>query len=105
MEVLVEPVGLSPLQAIACATANGAIALRMEGEVGTLVPGMVADVLVVDHNPAADVTVLADRANLRSVISRGQSVDLDRPRPISSPISDEKVANWAASSLTSDLIE
>ena len=38
MEVLVESVGLSPLQAIACATANGAIALRMEGEVGTLAP-------------------------------------------------------------------
>ena len=72
---------------------------------GTLAPGMAADVLVVEGNPATDVTVLADRANLRSVISRGELVDLDRPWPTRAPISGEKVANWAASSLTSDLIE
>ena len=104
MEVLVESVGLSPVQAIACATANGAIALRMEGEVGTLAPGMAADVLVVDGDPATDVTVLADRSNLRSVISRGQPVDLDRPWPTRAPIPGEKVANWAAQILTRDLL-
>ena len=76
----------------------------MEGELGTLASGMAADVLVVDGDPAADVTVLADRANLRSVISRGQLVDLDRPWPTRAPIPGEKVANWAASLLTSDLI-
>ena len=105
MEVLVESVGLSPLQAISCATANGAIALRMEGEVGTLAPGMAADVLVVDGNPATDITVLAHRSNLRHVISRGQPVDLNRPWPTRSPISGEKVANWAAQILTSDLVD
>ena len=50
--MLVESVGLTPLQAIACATVNGAIDLRMEGEVGTLAPGMAADVLVVDGDSA-----------------------------------------------------
>ena len=60
--------------------------------------------LVVNGNPAADVTVLADHANLRHVISRGQPVNLDRPWPTRSPIPGEKVANWAASILTSDLI-
>ena len=95
MEVLVESVGLSPVQAIACATANGAIAPRMEGEVGTL---------VVDGDPVADVTVLADWSNLRSVISRGQPVDLDRPWPTRAPIPGEKVANWAEQILTRDLL-
>ncbi len=100
MEVLVESVGLSPIEAIACATANGAIALRMESEVGTIEPGMAADVLVVEGNPAADVTVLGDRSNLLRVISRGRPVDLNRPWPTRSPISGEKVANWAAQILT-----
>ena len=95
-----ESVGLSPIEAIACATANGAIALRMESEVGTIEPGMAADVLVVEGNPAADVTVLGDRSNLLRVISRGRPVDLNRPWPTRSPISGEKVANWAAQILT-----
>ena len=54
---------------------------------------------------SSDVTVLADRSNLRHVISRGQPVDLDRPWPTRAPISGEKVANWAAQILTSDLVD
>ncbi|WP_420640010.1 amidohydrolase family protein [Candidatus Poriferisocius sp.] len=104
MEVLVESVGLSPIEAISCATANGATALRMEGEVGTLMPGMAADVLVVDGDPSTDVTVLGDRTNLRHVISRGLPVDVTRPWPTRRPIPGEKVANWAAQILTSDLV-
>ena len=71
----------------------------MEGEVGTLAPGMAADVLVVDGDPAADVTVLADRSNLRSVISRGQPVDLDRPWPTRAPIS--RTRRWPTGLLRS----
>ena len=54
---------------------------------------------------ATGVTVMADRANLRSVISRGLLVDSDRPWPIRGSISGEKVANWAAQILTRDLLE
>ena len=80
MEVLVEAMGLTPLEAIRCATYNGARALRMdEGTIGVVAPGAAADVLVVRGDPSQDVTVLGDRANLCHVISRGRPVDLDRP--------------------------
>ena len=100
MEVLVEALGLTPLEAITCATKNNAKAMRMEGQLGVIAPGYRADVLVVDGDPSVDVTVLQDRSNLRAVISRGRQVDLDRPWPERGRIAGEKVGNWAAEVLT-----
>ena len=54
---------LSPLQAITCATKEGARALRLNGRVGTVETGMLADVIVVDKDPLQDVTVRG-RTNL-----------------------------------------
>ncbi|MEZ5142675.1 MAG: amidohydrolase family protein [Acidimicrobiales bacterium] len=90
MEVLVEALGLSPLEAISCATRNGAIALRRPlDSIGVIATGAAADVLVVDGDPAADVSVLGDRRRLRHVFSRGRAVDLDRPWPERSPAHGE----------------
>ncbi|MGB0113538.1 MAG: amidohydrolase family protein [Ilumatobacteraceae bacterium] len=100
MEVFVQELGLSPVEAISCATRNNAIAMRMQGELGVVEPGARADLLVVDGDPAADVTVLQDRSRLRAVISRGAAVDLDRPWPQRRSIPREKVSNWAAEILT-----
>ena len=100
MEVFVDVLGLTPLEAITCATANGAIAMRRPDEIGVVAPGCVADLLVVDGDPSLDVTVLADRRNLRAVISRGQPVDLDAPWPERGPLPDERVAGWAEEVLT-----
>lgn len=101
MEVLVEEMGLTPLEAIRCATHNGALALRMEpGAIGVIAPGAKADVLIVDGDPSIDVAVLGDRSNLRHVISRGRAVDLDRPWPERRQLPGEKVGQWAAELLT-----
>lgn len=100
LEVFVEELGLSPVEAIACATRNNALAVRMEGEIGVVAPGYRADVLVVDGDPASDVRVLQDRRNLRAVISRGIPFDLDQPWPQRRRIPGEKVGNWAAEILT-----
>jgi imidazolonepropionase-like amidohydrolase len=101
MEVLVEAMGLSPLEAIRCATSNGARALRRdEGTIGVIAAGAAADVLVVRGDPAHDVTVLGDRSNLRHVISRGRAVDLDRPWPRRDPLPGEKIGQWATELLT-----
>jgi imidazolonepropionase-like amidohydrolase len=103
LEVLVESVGLTPLEAIGCATANGALALRREpGTIGVVVEGAAADLLVVAGDPSTDVTVLAYRSNLEAVISRGRRVDLDRPWPERRPLPGEKVANWSAELLTQE---
>jgi imidazolonepropionase-like amidohydrolase len=50
--------GLSPLEAITAATATNARALGLDGEIGTLVRGRQADLLIVDGDPAGDITAL-----------------------------------------------
>ncbi len=100
MEVLVDALGLSPLEAITCATRNNAIAMRAEGELGTVEAGCRADVIVVDGDPLADIRVLNDRTRLTAVISRGRAVDLDRPWPEWTPVRGWKVGAWAERSLT-----
>ncbi len=103
-ELLVTEVGLTPLQAITCATHNGAFALRWdEGTIGVVAEGAAADLIVVAGDPAADVGLLGDRANLRHVISRGVPVDLDRPWPERRPLPGEKVGLWSERPLTWDL--
>jgi imidazolonepropionase-like amidohydrolase len=104
MEIFVDVMGLSPLEAITCATANGHRALRMdEGSIGVVAPDAVADVIVVDGDPSTDITVLGDRSRLRHVISRGVPVDLDRPWPVRSPLPGEKIGQWSTELLTWDL--
>ncbi len=103
LEVFVEELGFSPLEAITSATSNGALAMRMEGEVGVVAPGYRADVLVVDGDPSADVRILQDRRRLAAVISRGVSIDLESPWPERRRIPGEKVGNWAGEVLTAEL--
>ena len=106
MALLVEHLGLSPLDAISCATRNGAIALRRPlDSIGVIAPDAAADVLVIDGDPSVDVTVLGDRRRLRHVFSRGSAVDLDRPWPERDPLPGEKVASWSTRPLTWDLVE
>ena len=82
MEVFVRELGLTPLQAIQCSTQANAFAMRMAGKVGEVLPGRLADLLIVDGDPATDVTVLGDPACLKQVLLGGRSVDLtpDAPR-------------------------
>jgi imidazolonepropionase-like amidohydrolase len=104
VELLVSAVGLTPLEAIRCATANGAIALRCEmGTIGVIAEGAAADVLVVDADPTRDVAVLSDRRNLRQVISRGRAVDLTGPWPDRRALPGEKAGVWAAELLTREV--
>ena len=102
LEVFVNELGLTPTEAITCATKNNAIAMRMDGELGVVAEGYRADVIVVDADPSADVTVLQDRSKLRAVISRGAAVDLSQPWPERGRLAGEKVANWADDILTWD---
>ena len=100
MEVFVEELGLSPLEAISCCTKQGAIAMKKVGRLGVVAEGYLADVLVVDGDPSRDVTILQDRSRLAAVISRGQSVDLSGEWPTRGRIPGEKVGNWAGEILT-----
>lgn len=105
VEVFVKHLGLTPLQAITCATKEGSRCLRLHGKVGTLEVGMLADVIVVDSDPLKDVRVLNDRKRLRHVVSKGRQVDLSTPWPTRGHFPGEKVGNWTTRPLTYDLAQ
>ncbi len=103
LEMLVDYMGFSEMDAIIAGTANGAMALQMEGEIGKLLPGYKADVLVVDGDPLADVRILQDKSKLAHVISRGKRVDTERPLPERKIYPQEQVRFLAACPLTQSL--
>ena len=64
-------VGFTPLQTITCATKNGAEIMGRGDEFGTLEPGKLADVLVVDGDVLADIAILEDRTRFLAVLQGG----------------------------------
>jgi len=105
IEVFVKHLGLTPLQAISCATKENGRALRLDGKVGVLQEGMLADIIVVDGDPVQDVRVLNDRTRLRHVVSKGKQVDLNVPWPTRAPFYGEKVGVWTAVPLTQEVAQ
>ena len=67
----VKDVGLTPLEVIKCATKTGAEIMGRAAEFGTLEPGKLADVLIVDGNPVTDIAVLENRAKFIAVMQGG----------------------------------
>jgi imidazolonepropionase-like amidohydrolase len=64
-------VGFTPLQVLTCATKTGAEILGRGDELGTLEPGKLADVLVVEGDVLADISRIEQRDNLRIVMQGG----------------------------------
>ena len=67
----VKHVGLTSLQTITCATKTGAEIMGRDKEFGTLQTGKLADVLVVDGDVLADISILEDRSQFIAVIQGG----------------------------------
>ena len=63
--------GMSTREALLCATRDGGAAFDPGGSTGTLEAGKLADLVVVDGDPVADVTVLQDPARIAAVMKGG----------------------------------
>jgi imidazolonepropionase-like amidohydrolase len=68
LEILVEA-GISPLEVIKIATRNGAQALGIENDVGTIEPGKQADMIILSDNPVDEIS---NTKKIEAVINNGQ---------------------------------
>jgi imidazolonepropionase-like amidohydrolase len=66
--------GLPPMEALMAATATGAAALGLGDELGTLQPGRIADLVVVDGDPLSEPGVLRRRERIWLVMQLGEAV-------------------------------
>jgi imidazolonepropionase-like amidohydrolase len=73
LRLYVEHAGVTPLDVIAWATRNGAEMVGRDDDLGTVEVGKLADLVVVDGDPTADIGSLADHAP-RAVIKGGEVV-------------------------------
>lgn len=72
LELFVDVLGYSPVEALTAATKHGGELMGKGDLLGVLAPGYVADVLVVRGDPTADVRVLQDRDNLVYIVQGGR---------------------------------
>ena len=75
LEAYVKGARIPALDVIRWATRNGAELMGMQDELGTIEVGKLADLLVVDGDPVADITVLQERGNLDVIMKDGQFVE------------------------------
>jgi imidazolonepropionase-like amidohydrolase len=64
IQVFVDVLGFTAMEAIVAATRHGAELMRMQDRIGTLVAGKLADLVIVDGDPLRDIAVLQDRSRL-----------------------------------------
>jgi imidazolonepropionase-like amidohydrolase len=72
IEGLVE-VGMTPMEAIVAATKNGAAAAFRSQDLGTLEPGKIADLVLLDADPLTDIHNIE---KVNAVVAQGKNVDL-----------------------------
>ena len=105
LQVFVEDLGMTPLQAINSATEQGARALKLEGELGCIKPGYLADILVFDGEPELSVTQLGEQHRFRTIMKAGRVIDTRSPLPSNWQLPGWRVSEYSERILTRELVE
>ena len=74
-ELFVKQVGMTSMEAIVANTSGNAAIVNLAGEVGVIAPGKLADIVIWDKDPIADITVLQRPAETSLIITDGRIVD------------------------------
>jgi len=69
---------VDPLEIIRSATTIGAEVVRMEGKLGTIEPGAIADLIVVDGDPLKDLGLFQHQGEHLSVIMKDGRIHKNR---------------------------
>jgi imidazolonepropionase-like amidohydrolase len=87
--------GIPPIDALRTGTINGARAVKMEGEIGSIAPGKWADMFVIDGDPLANIL---NTRNVMLVMLEGRVYDaatlIEQVRGRIGPASDAERADW-----------
>lgn len=71
LEYFVDLFGFTPMEAIIAATATGGEVMMKPDELGKVEEGYLADLILVDGDPLADVTILQDKSRILAVMKDG----------------------------------
>jgi imidazolonepropionase-like amidohydrolase len=74
-ELFVKEIGMTPMEAIVANTSGNASIMNLEGEVGVIAPGRLADIVIWNNDPLADITVLQRPSEISVIIKDGKIVD------------------------------
>jgi imidazolonepropionase-like amidohydrolase len=85
IELLVER-GMSNAQAIQAATGWAAECVGLDQDIGTVEPGKLADLLVLDGDPLRDIGVLRDQSRFKLVLKGGEAFVDNLPAAVPQPV-------------------
>ncbi len=71
LQYLVKYAGMTPMEALLAATRHGGAIMQLGGELGQIGEGFLADLLLVDGDPLADLSILLDRRKLLAIMKDG----------------------------------
>ena len=71
LALFVDVLGFSPMETLVAATKHGGELMGKRGELGVVRAGALADLLLVDGDPLADIAILQDRDRLRMIMKDG----------------------------------
>src|SRR5262249_33687521 len=72
LEYFVRYLGFTPMEALVAATQHGAEIMMKASELGEIRDGYLADLLLIDGDPVANIAVLQDQSRLLAVMKDGQ---------------------------------
>ena len=71
LEYFVDMIGMSPMETLLSATKHGGAIMGRPNELGQVKPGYLADILLVDGDPLANIRILQDRKRILAVMKDG----------------------------------
>ncbi len=70
-EYFVDMIGMSPMETLIAVTKHGGAIMGRANELGQLKPGYLADMILVDGDPVANIRILQDRKRILAVMKDG----------------------------------
>lgn len=74
-EIFVKHLGFSPMEALVACTSLNARVLGLEERVGVIAPGKLADIIIWDEDPLADISVLQRPGQLTAIVKDGRVIE------------------------------